>query len=74
VSLRNVRRLVVTANDVPSSPIPVTLLMEALRSFETFVLTRAKRRNIPGDGIPHKYFFLIYSLSTSIVVPFGSLE
>jgi hypothetical protein len=36
--LRSVRRLLVTAN-VPSSPILVTLIMEALRSSETSVLT-----------------------------------
>jgi hypothetical protein len=45
-----VLQLLVTAN-VPSSPILVTLLMEALSSSETAVLTRAIRRNIPEDGI-----------------------
>jgi hypothetical protein len=40
-----VLRLLVTA-DVRSSPILVTLMMEALRSSETSVLTRATRRNI----------------------------
>jgi hypothetical protein len=44
-NLRSVRRLVVTASVVPSSPILVTL-MEALNSSETSVLTRATRRNI----------------------------
>jgi hypothetical protein len=43
-------RLLVAAN-VPSSPILVTLMMAAIRSSETLVLTRAKRRNIPKDGI-----------------------
>jgi hypothetical protein len=39
------------ANFVPSSPILVTLLMEAMRSSETSVLTRVTRRNIPEDFI-----------------------
>jgi hypothetical protein len=44
------RRKLVTAN-VPSSPILVTLMMEALSSSETSVLTRAAERNIPEEGI-----------------------
>jgi hypothetical protein len=40
-------RLLVEASVVPSSPILATLIMEALRSSETSVLTIATRRNIP---------------------------
>jgi hypothetical protein len=47
------RWLLVTANVIPNSLLLVTLMMEALHSSKTSVLTRAAQRNIPENGILH---------------------
>jgi hypothetical protein len=48
-------RLLVIANVVPRLSILVNLMMQAIHSSETSVLTSAKRRNIPGDGILYSH-------------------
>jgi hypothetical protein len=67
IFLRSLLLLLVIANG-PSSPILVTLMMEALRSSEMSVLTRVTWRDIPADDIFHshcrenlKYYIVQYS-------------
>jgi hypothetical protein len=51
VFFRRMLRLLLTANVLPSSPTLVILIMEAIRSSETSILTRAARRDSPEDDI-----------------------
>jgi hypothetical protein len=55
IFLRSVRWLLATANVVPRSPIFVIIIMEALGSSETSILTRSTRRNISEDGMLHSH-------------------
>jgi hypothetical protein len=64
---RSVRRLLVAACVVPSSPILVTLMKEAPG---TTALTRATRRNTPEDTILHfQGYCVTYKINKSLANP-----
>jgi hypothetical protein len=44
-------QLIVITNPVPSSSIAINTIIDAIRTSETLVLTRATRRNFPLDDI-----------------------
>jgi hypothetical protein len=54
--IHSVLKLLVIAN-VPSSQILFALMMEAVRSSEMYVLTRATRHHISEDGILHSQHY-----------------
>jgi hypothetical protein len=53
IFLRSILQLPVTVNVIPSSMILFFLMMWAIRTSETSVLTRATRRHMPEDIILH---------------------
>jgi Fe-S oxidoreductase len=67
VFLSSVRRFLVTANVVPSSPIHPILIKEEINSSQTPVLTRATRRKIPEEAILHMWECLTCPVCASVM-------
>jgi hypothetical protein len=74
VFLRSVRRLLVRASVVPSSPVLVTLMMDALCSSDTSIFARATRSNIPEDAVLEEMRFMLKNGVFWVVTPCGSCK
>jgi hypothetical protein len=73
VFLCSVRRLLVAACVVPSSPIFITLMKEAPGSSETSVLARATRRNNPEDTILLIFSVFSFGLLSLVMYAFSNV-
>jgi hypothetical protein len=71
VFLHSLRRLLVTASVVPSSPILVTVMIKSLSSSETSAVTRATRPNITEDTILQRNCWLVGIIAQVVLTPWA---